>query len=428
MAASVTHKPKAGALLTGTEYEAADSHTVSITAADVGAEDAGAVATHAAAGDPHTGYLKESDFAGVDALVGTATGLLSGEIVVGTAPGGELGGTWASPTVDATHSGSAHVALGTSPSTQAFGDAAAGGAATDAAKTDHKHAFPALGTTPSTQAFGDAAAGGAATTPSKNDHKHAMPADPVTAHAAAADPHTGYVLESLLDAKGDIIAASADNTPAKVTVGADDTILMADSAQTAGVKWVASASPSTQAFADAATTGTADTFTRGDHKHAMPTLGYGLSGNSAPALALTTASAFVTATTSVSAATYADITGASVTLAAGTWLLGCNIIGSSVNAHAIMHGAITDNANAIIIEGSQAIPASGSASVASDGCIHLVWVVTPGSSTTYKLRAARGLTTLTGTWTVMDGTGTNTTNNLTDNSDKGSGIFAVRIA
>lgn len=43
-----------------------------------------------------------------DYLVGTADGGLSAEIVVGTAPGGELGGTWASPTVDATHSGSAH--------------------------------------------------------------------------------------------------------------------------------------------------------------------------------------------------------------------------------------------------------------------------------------------------------------------------------
>lgn len=41
-------------------------------------------------------------------LVGTAHAGLSAEIVVGTSPGGELGGTWASPTVDATHSGSSH--------------------------------------------------------------------------------------------------------------------------------------------------------------------------------------------------------------------------------------------------------------------------------------------------------------------------------
>jgi hypothetical protein len=46
--------------------------------------------------------------ASVDYLVGTADGGLSAEIVVGTTPGGELGGTWASPTVDATHSGSPH--------------------------------------------------------------------------------------------------------------------------------------------------------------------------------------------------------------------------------------------------------------------------------------------------------------------------------
>jgi hypothetical protein len=37
---------------------------------------------------------------GIDFLVGTATGSITGEIAVGTTPGGELGNTWASPTLD----------------------------------------------------------------------------------------------------------------------------------------------------------------------------------------------------------------------------------------------------------------------------------------------------------------------------------------
>jgi hypothetical protein len=45
---------------------------------------------------------------GADYLVGSSQGDLSNEIVVGTTPGGELGGTWPSPTVDAVHSGTAH--------------------------------------------------------------------------------------------------------------------------------------------------------------------------------------------------------------------------------------------------------------------------------------------------------------------------------
>jgi hypothetical protein len=97
----------------------------------------------------------------------------------------------------------------TDPSTQAYGDLAATGSATVAARRDHKHAMPAaptggtpaitLGiantagsssnflrvddtvlafdaTNPSTQVFGDAAVVGVATVAARRDHKHAMPA------------------------------------------------------------------------------------------------------------------------------------------------------------------------------------------------------------------------------------------------------------
>ena len=80
-----------------------------------------------------------------DYLVGTASGGLSAEIVVGTTPGGELGGTWASPTVDATHSGSAHLALGSTPSTAAAGDHAHAGAVGELLVADSPTEYP-LGT------------------------------------------------------------------------------------------------------------------------------------------------------------------------------------------------------------------------------------------------------------------------------------------
>lgn len=59
------------------------------------------------------------------------------------------------------------------------------------------------------------------------------------AHAAAADPHVGYVQEALLDAKGDLFVGTAADTVARLAVGANGQVLIADSAQAVGVKWAA---------------------------------------------------------------------------------------------------------------------------------------------------------------------------------------------
>lgn len=61
----------------------------------------------------------------------------------------------------------------------------------------------------------------------------------ISTHAGLTDPHTGYLLESLLDAKGDLIVASADNTPARLAVGTDGYLLTASAAATNGVTWAA---------------------------------------------------------------------------------------------------------------------------------------------------------------------------------------------
>jgi len=50
---------------------------------------------------------------------------------------------------------------------------------------------------------------------------------------------------TILDAKGDLIVATAADTPARLAVGANDTVLTADSSTATGLKWAAPASGST---------------------------------------------------------------------------------------------------------------------------------------------------------------------------------------
>jgi len=49
-----------------------------------------------------------------------------------------------------------------------------------------------------------------------------------------------FIAETLIDAKGDLVVGSADNTAARIAVGTDGFVLTADSAEATGVKWAAS--------------------------------------------------------------------------------------------------------------------------------------------------------------------------------------------
>jgi hypothetical protein len=52
----------------------------------------------------------------------------------------------------------------------------------------------------------------------------------------------GGIQPTIVDAKGDIIAATAADTPARLAVGANDTVLTADSSTATGIKWAAPSS------------------------------------------------------------------------------------------------------------------------------------------------------------------------------------------
>jgi len=56
------------------------------------------------------------------------------------------------------------------------------------------------------------------------------------------DPNA--IQNSIVDAKGDIITATADNTPARLAVGTNGQVLTADSTAATGLKWASAASSS----------------------------------------------------------------------------------------------------------------------------------------------------------------------------------------
>ena len=71
------------------------------------------------------------------------------------------------------------------------------------------------------------------------------------------DLANGAVAKSIVDAKGDLIAATAADTVSRLAVGANGTILTADSAEATGLKWSTPTSASGLTFIKAQTIGSA---------------------------------------------------------------------------------------------------------------------------------------------------------------------------
>jgi hypothetical protein len=77
------------------------------------------------------------------------------------------------------------------------------------------------------------------------------------------------ITNALVDAKGDLLTATADNVPARLGVGANDTVLTADSAAATGLKWATPAAGGMTSLATGTLSGTTTTLSSisGSYKH-----------------------------------------------------------------------------------------------------------------------------------------------------------------
>ena len=81
-------------------------------------------------------------------------------------------------------------------------------------------------------------------------------------HTHAATDVSGVVKDALIDAKGDLVVGTAADTVTRLAVGTNNQVLMADSAQTSGLKYANEATATLTAKGDVLTATAANTLSR----------------------------------------------------------------------------------------------------------------------------------------------------------------------
>jgi hypothetical protein len=144
----------------------------------------------------------------------------------------------------------------------------------------------------------------------------------LTAQLAAKENTGVAVAKSLVDAKGDLLTATADNTPARLGVGADGAVLTAASGQATGLQWATASAGIAPSLVDAKgdlLVGTADNTVA---RQAVGTDGQVLTADSAQTSGLKWGSSssatwvVLTSDVSNSTTTLADVTGMSFSVTA----------------------------------------------------------------------------------------------------------------
>ncbi len=93
--------------------------------------------------------------------------------------------------------------------------------------------------------------------------KHVFTGDDATFFTAGVATADAAISDTLFDAKGDLVVATAADTAARLAAGSNGQILTADSTQTAGLKWAAPAVPTLDLTLNAQT-GTTYSLVAGD--------------------------------------------------------------------------------------------------------------------------------------------------------------------